>query len=161
MEHIDDIDLLLTLHPHGWSSCFLLVRDKTFELVITHVFGAPYSDLIQALTDLINGQNNVTLFWYGEPGGHRIEINKLTTQQNKVTVSVNEFEGDFDKESKHYSLVTTFDIKLKQLITIFYLQLQKAHFLLRDKQFSDKRAQDFPFQAFHQFEKVAKSFLDM
>lgn len=161
MTETDDIDLLLTLNPHGWSSCFLFVRDNTFELIITHSFSNPYLDLIQVLTNLIYGHNNATLFWYGEPGGHRIEINKIMTEQHKVMVSITQFDENFYKEQKQYSLMITFDIKLKQLITILYLQLKKTHFLLRDKQFSENRIHDFPFQEFHKFEKTAKQFLDI
>ena len=161
MEQTDNIDILLTLNPHGWSSCFLFVRDKTFEFVITHVFSDPYSDLIQALSNLISGQKDTTFYWYGEPGGHRFEIKKLMTQQDKVIVSINEFSELIYEEPKEYELTVTFEIKWRQLIAIFYLQLQKTHFLLRDKQFSENRAKNFPFQEFHKFEKLAKPFLDL
>jgi hypothetical protein len=160
MKQTDDIDILLTLHPHGWSSCFLFVRDKTFEFSITHVFSDPYSDLIQALSNLINGQKDVTFYFFGEPGGQRFEIKKLMTEQHKVLVSINEFSESFDEEPKKYDSTITFEIKLRQLIAIFYLQLQKTYLLLRDKQFSENRANDFPFQEFHKFEKLAKPFLD-
>lgn len=76
-------------------------------------------------------------------------------------VSITQFDENFYKEQKQYSLMITFDIKLKQLITILYLQLKKTHFLLRDKQFSENRSHDFPFQEFHKFEKTAKQFLDI
>jgi hypothetical protein len=159
MGQTDDIDILLTLNPHGWSSCFLFVREKTFEFVITHVFSDPYSDLIQALSNLINGQKEVTFYFYGEPGGQRFEVKKITTKQDKVVVSINEFAELFYQEPKDYDLIITFEVKLTQLIAVFYFQLQKTHLLLRDKEFSENRAINFPFQEFHKFEKLAKLFL--
>lgn len=161
MEQTDDIDVLLTLNSHGWSSCFLFIKYKTFEFTITHVFNDPYSDLIQALTNLINGQNEETFYFYGEPGGNRFEVKKIMTQQNKVIVSIYEFLELFYEEQKDYDLTIAFEIKLKQLIAIFYLQLQKTHILLKDKQYSKNRANDFPFHEFNKFEKLAKSFLDL
>ncbi|WP_338792576.1 hypothetical protein [Bernardetia sp. MNP-M8] len=161
IEQTDNIDILLTLNSHGWSSCFLFIRNKTFEFTITHVFSEPYLDLIQALSNLINGQKDITFYWYGEPGGCRFEINKIMTQQDKVIVSINEFGESFYEEPKKYDLMVTFEIKVKQLISIFYFQLQKTHFLLQDKQFSENRQKDFPFQEFHKFEKTVKQFLNL
>lgn len=160
MKKADDIDILLTLNGHGWSSCFLYAKGKTFEFTITHVFNDPYSDLIQALSNLINGEKEVTFYFYGEPGGQRFDVNKIMTQQDIVKVSIKEFAELFYEKNKKYNLTITFEIKLKQLITILYLQLQKTHFLLRDKYFSENRAKDFPFLEFYNFEKLAKPFLD-
>ncbi|TAE69513.1 MAG: hypothetical protein EAZ85_12915 [Bacteroidetes bacterium] len=161
MEQNDDIDILLTLNPNGWSSCFLFVRNKVFDFAITHVFSDPYLDLIQALANLIRGEKDTTFYWYCEQGGYKFEIKKLMTQQDTVIVSINEFSELFYSEPKEYELIVTFEIKLKQLITIFYLQLQKTYFLLRDKQFSENRAKNFPFQEFHKFEKLVKPFLGL
>ena len=161
IEQTDDIDILMTLNPHGWSSCFLFVSDSTFKFAITHVFSDPYSDLIQTLSNLINGQKEAIFYFYGEPGGQRFEIKRIMTQQDHVIVSINEFAKLFYEEPKEYDLSITFEIKLRQLIAIFYLQLQKTHFLLQDKKFSENRAKNFPFQEFHKFEKLAKSFLDL
>ncbi|SIS38174.1 hypothetical protein SAMN05421768_10670 [Chryseobacterium joostei] len=158
MEQTDDIDILLTLNPHGWSTCFLVDKGKAYEFTITHVFSDPYFDLIQVLTSLINGQKFATLFWYGEPGGHRFEF---TTQHDIILVSVDEFGETFDEEPKLCQLMFLFEIKLKQLITIFYLQLQKTRILLLDKNFAENRERDFPFQEFHKFERLVKQFLDL
>lgn len=161
MEQTDNIDILLTLNPHGWSSCFLFVRDKTFEFAITHIFSDPYADLIQALSNLVNGQKETSFYFYDEPGGQRFEIKRIMTQQNKVIVSINEFTELFYEEPKQFNLIISFEIKLKQLIAIFYFQLQKTHLLLQDKEFSESRTTNFPFQEFHKFEKLAKLFLDI
>ena len=62
MEQQDDIDILLTLNPHGWSTCSFFIREKTVEFTITHIFGDPYSDLIKALSDLIKGEESASFF---------------------------------------------------------------------------------------------------
>lgn len=159
MEQNDDIDLLLTLNPNGWSTFFLFVKDKTIIFSITHVFGDPYSDLIRALSRLINGEKNASFFWYAEPGGHRIELQKIMIRQHKVILTISEFQESFGNEPKEFELKIEFELKLKQLITLFYLQLYKTHVLLRDSEFAKKRKNDFPFLEFHQFEKLATSFL--
>ncbi len=160
MEQTDDIDILLTLNSHGWSNCFLFVRDKKLEFTLTHVFSDPYVDLIHALSDLIRGQNYVSFFWYGEPGGYRIEIKRILTQQHKVIVSVSDFGEAFHEEPKSFYLQLEFEIKLKQIIGIFYFQLLKTYILLQDKQFAQNRANDFPFHECNQFERLVKQYMD-
>lgn len=161
MDKSDDIDILLTLNPNGWSSCLIIIDNKTYGLDITHVFSDPFLDLIQALSNLVKGANEVAFYFFGEPGGQRININKIQSQQDKVKVTIDEFTEPFFIEPKNYVDSFAFEIKLKQLVTIFYLQLQKTYLLLRDKQFSKNRAMHFPFQEFIQFEKLIKQFLEL
>ncbi|MDH4473665.1 MAG: hypothetical protein QE487_13730 [Fluviicola sp.] len=161
MEQSNDIDLLLTLNPNGWSTFFLFVKDKTINFSITHVFGDPYSDLIQALSSLIKGEKKVSFYWYAEPGGHRIELQKIMTSQHKVIFSISEFQESFSDEPKEFELKIEFELKLKQLTTLFYLQLHKTYVLLRDSEFAKNRMNDFPFREFHQFEKLASYFLQL
>lgn len=158
MEQTENIEVLLTLNPHGWSTCFWADKGKIYEFTITPIFSDPYVDLIQVLTNLINGQKFGTLFWYGEQGGHRIEF---ITQPDMVFVSVDEFGERFDEEPKLCQLVFLFEIKLKELITIFYFQLQKIRILFLDHDFAENRESNFPFQEFHKFEKLVKQFLDL
>ena len=161
MEQTDDIDIMLTLNPHGWSTCFIFVRDVTLDITITHVFGNLFFDLIYALSALIRGQDSVSFIWYSEPGGHKFEINRNMTQQHKVIVSISEFGEAFHEEPKSFDLKLDFEIKLKQLIIIFYFQLQKTHLLLQDRQFAKDRVKDFPFQEFHQFDRLAKPYINL
>ena len=161
MEQTNDLDLLLTLNPNGWSTFVLFIKDKTIDIPITHVFGDPYSDLIQALSSLIEGEKKVSFFWYAEPGGHRIELQKIMTRQHKVIVSISEFQESFCDDPKEYELIIEFELKLNHLITLFYLQLHKTHVLLRDTEFAKDRMNDFPFREFHQFENLVISFLEL
>ena len=160
IEQSDDIDLILILNPHSWSTCFLFVKGKTIEFRITHVFGDPYSDLMLGLLAIVNGQESVTFFWYDEPGGEKIEISRVRSQINQIQVMINRFEEVFSKEHQYYKLTIDFEISLKQLVTIFYFQLKKTAFLLQNKEFAETRAKDFPFQEFHKFERLIKQYLD-
>lgn len=158
MEQQDDIDILLTLNPHGWSTCLFFIKEKTVEYSITHIFGDPYFDLMKAISDLIKGEESATFFWYGEPGGEKIEMTKIKDQQHKIIVTSESFDGDFYEEPKAFELTVKFEIKLKQIVTLFYFQLKKTYTLLKDRQFAENRANDFPFQEFQNFERLVLSY---
>ncbi|MDI3319268.1 hypothetical protein [Pinibacter soli] len=161
MEQTDDIDIILTLNPHGWSTCYFYISDKTFEFTITHVFNDPYTDLISALSALLNGQDDVSFFWLGEPGGQRIKISRLSSQQHKALVTIEDFGESFHEEPKSFDLKLEIEMKIKQLITLFYFQLCKTNALLQDTRFAKDRAKEFPFQAFHQFDRLVKSYMNI
>lgn len=157
----DNIDFLLTLEPGGWSTCVLLVKGLPMVFETTHTFGDPYYDLMQALSGLIRGENEVFFFWYGEPIGVRFLIKRNLTQQHKVIVSIQEFDGAPGEEPKWFDLKIAFEIKLKQLVTIFYFELLKTKCLLKDTQFASSRSLEFPAQAFYQFENLVKPYLNI
>ncbi|MCE3228581.1 MAG: hypothetical protein K0S32_3132 [Bacteroidetes bacterium] len=158
-DNTNDIDILLTLNPHGWSTCYIVKDGKCFELTISHVFGDPYSDLINALTALINNGNEVSFFWYGEPGGEKIEIKRVKDNNHMVNVLVNGFYESYGDLIKDFELTVEFQIKLRQLITLFYLQLRKTFLLLKDKEYSKNRQEDFPFDVYLKFEALVTIYL--
>ncbi len=155
----DDIDILLTLNPHGWSTCFFVNRDDKYEIVITLTFGDPYYDLIMALKKLIKGDNEVSFIWYGEPGGDQIEIKRLANRHDIVIVNINSFSESYGEPIKEFKKQFSFDIKLKQLIIIFYHQLYKINDLMREKSYAKLRSGDFPFNDFIKFEELVKDYL--
>jgi len=161
MEQDDDIDFLLTLNKHGWSTGYLFIRDELVEFTITHIFGDPYYDLMSALSDMISKRESASFFWYGEPGGERIEFLRIKDRQQMVQVVVNGFSEVFDEEPKAYEPTISFEISLKQLVTLFYFQLKKTSELLSDTAFAKQRHKDFPFTKFHVFEQLAVSFLEL
>jgi hypothetical protein len=158
MQELDDIDFVLTLGKHGWSTGWIFVNDVPHELTITHVFGNPYFDLIQALLGLMEGKEQVSFFWYGEPGGNKIEITRLKSEQHKVRVDVNEFRDSFGDEIKEFEKIIGFEIKLRGLVTLCYLQLKKTFLLMKDREYAEDRG-GFPFDEFKKFEEVAKGFI--
>ncbi|RDC61448.1 hypothetical protein [Adhaeribacter pallidiroseus] len=161
MEDDYDIDILLTLNPHGWSTCWIIKERKNFELVISHVFGDPYFDLIQALTGLINNKEEVTFFWYREPGGEKIEISRIKERRHEVRVLISGFQESFEEAIKDFKPTVEFQIKLKQLIIIMYFQLRKTFVLLKDKEYSKNRPNSFPFEEYMKFEKLASEYLGL
>jgi len=161
MKNTDDIDLFLTLHPHGWSTCWIYVNREKFELIISHVFGDPYLDFIIALSHLINKQNEVTFFWYSEPGGQRIKIKRIKEHQHIINITVAGFHNYFEEEIKDLNKTVEFEIKEKAFLTISYLQLKKIHLLLKDKSYAKERGREFPFREFKQFEIKVKEYLEL
>ncbi|MFD2521040.1 hypothetical protein [Emticicia soli] len=160
MSQSDDIDLMLTLNPDGWSTCILLINGRIIETFITHVFGDPYYDLIRAIIDLLKGQETVTLFWFSEPGGEKIEITRHKTQQHKVNVTINGFSESWSKSPKELHLIVAFEIQFKQLISLFYFQLKKTSLLMQEKDFAKARDY-FPYKDFYELESLIKEYLNV
>jgi hypothetical protein len=59
----DEIDLLYSLQPHGWSSCILCIGDLTHTFYISHVFGDPICDVIESTIQLLKGASEVEFIW--------------------------------------------------------------------------------------------------
>lgn len=156
----DNIDLILTMHPHGWSTCFIYIDGKAYELAITHIFNDPYEELIHSLISLLKGEKSSEFFWYGEPGGERIEITRLESRHDAVLVDVQGFREDWGREITSFERTVSFEIKLKALLIIFYMQLKKIFLLLKERNYAKNRRSDFPFQKFIEFEKLVMCFLD-
>lgn len=160
MEERDDIDFILTLNGHGWSSFYLFTKDSNIKVSITHIFTNPYAELMQALSGLVIGNNSATFTWYDEPGGQKWDIQRIVTAQHKVVVTITEFSELFSGKPQSFKPIFTFEMKLKQLLTIFYLQLQKTFYLLQDKEFAATRKDDFPIHDFGIFDKLVRPFLN-
>lgn len=160
MEKTDDIDLMLILNPHGWTTCFISIKNEIFELEISQVFGDPFYDLMESLMNIIDNEKETEFNWYGEPGGNRITISKLMTQQNKANILIEEFEESFGKEVKNYEPKMSFEIKIKHLLILFYNQLKKIEMLMKDTEYAVKRKNNFPNKQFHKFEIKYKEFIN-
>lgn len=161
MEATDDFDLSLILHPHGWSTCFIFIEGKQVELTISHVFGDPYHDFIHALKRLMKGEFETQFYWYGEPGGERITINRIKDRQHKIHVTVEGFSESYGDEINQFDTTTEFECTQKAFLTMAYLQLKKIALLMQDSSYSKSRNGDFPFQLFHEFEMEVKSHLSI
>ncbi|MFP3592502.1 hypothetical protein [Chryseobacterium sp. SIMBA_038] len=154
----DNFDILLNLRSYGWSDFYLFVNEKSFEFTISHVFTDPCFDLINTLSDLIIGNSETSFVLQGEPDGVFFEIKKILTQQHKIIISIYNFDGFYNSDSK-FNLIIEVEVKTKQFITILYLQLKKIFMLLHDKKFADQREGEWLLQNFHSFEKEIISFL--
>ena len=160
MEKTDDIDLMLVLNPHGWGTCIFFIKSKIIELEITLAFGDPIVDLIQSLINIIDNKNEAEFYWFGEPCGNRIRISKIMTQQNKVIISIDEFEESFGNQKKNYETIISFEIKIKHLFILFYNQLEKIQMLMEDVEYANKRKNDFPNEHFHKFKRKFTEYID-
>lgn len=161
MKKTDDIDLFLTLHPHGWSTCWIYVDDRKIELTITHVLGDPYVDLMRAVTQLLDKAKETMFFFYGETGGERIGIKRIMDRQHMLNVKVDGFYETYGEQIKDFEETIEFEIKERSLVTMVYFQLKKIETLLIDKSYASTRGNNFPFNEFRMFEKRIKSYLQM
>ncbi|MGV3611324.1 MAG: hypothetical protein ACO1N0_10270 [Fluviicola sp.] len=163
MNRTIEIDFLLTLDGHGWSTCWIVIPDKQpIELTITHAFYRdPYVDLMDALSRLIKGESLVSFFWYGEPGGERIEIERNPEQHHLLNVRIDGFYESFADEITDFAPTIHFEMKKSQFIVQFYFQLKKIETLLREPSFAKERAGDFAPERFKEFELEVKNYLKL
>jgi hypothetical protein len=161
MSITDDIDFVLTLNPHGWSTCWFFIGNEKYELAISHVFGDPYVDFMNALKKLMKGNDNVTFFWYGEPGGEKIDIIRIPNRRDKVHLAIAGFSESYGAEIKDFSKRAEFEMKFESLLIVAYFQLKKTFLLMKDRSYAKDRQNDFPFNEFALFERVVKEFLNI
>lgn len=154
----DYFDVLLTLQPYGWTDFYFLVDNRNFEYSISHVFSNPFSEIMEALEILIKEEKETFFILYGEPGGCMFEIKTIPSQQHKVIVSLYDFIESCGFEI-NFNLMMQFEIKMKQLILIFYLQIKKNFLLLNDKEYSSDRNGHDLIQNFPNFEKIVVDYL--
>ena len=151
------IDLLYVLLPHGSSKCLLYLGDRIHELYISHVFGDPIGDFVEANIALLKGAPAVEFIWWGEPGGYRWQITRNPEQHHKVKVTVTEFSSSYADPITQETTLAEFEIKISYFSTIVYFQMKKTAALLREKSFEKNRSGEFPYAAFRQLE----SFFDV
>jgi hypothetical protein len=157
MIQTDDFDVLLSLKKHGWTEFVLFVNHERFDYSISHIFSHPFFDIINVITDLIDQRNETTFILYGEPGGLKIELKRIMSEKHKMTVSLYDFTQSYGSVP-NYNLVTEFEIKIKQFVTVFYFQLKKNVLLLNDQEFAHNRDRD-GLQNFHKLERSLLEFL--
>lgn len=147
-----DTDLLLTMHPHGWSSCTFLQADHILTIPISHLFGDPFELLISALSQLNSGAPEAVFDWYDEPGGHRFTFSRATSGEH-VSLQIDRFEESYGYDLQNRIHILDARMPLKQWIMLYYLQLRKLTLLMQDKAYAGNR-HSFPFQQFRHFETI-------
>ena len=157
MKPTKDLDLLLTLHPHGWSTCWLWIEEKSYQLVISHVFGEPWEEWMQALARLIKGQQETSCYWYGEPVGHKWNFQ---LQQQEVEINLEQFQEAHWEEPEELEELVSFQLQFSSFLTLAYYQLKKTAQLLKDPAFAAHRNGDFPFAYFKQWEQEVLAYLE-
>ncbi|BAU14722.1 hypothetical protein LEP3755_52730 [Leptolyngbya sp. NIES-3755] len=150
----DDIDLLYVLSSGGWSTCLLFVNRQIYELDISHSFGNPIGDLIEATVLMMKGDSTVELTWWNEPGGNRWRMTRNPAKRHLMKVVVTEFPShySFGDEVAGEIMLVEFEIKINQFAKLVYYQMKKLAALLKEKSFEKNRSGDFPYQAFFKLE---------
>ncbi|MCU0540975.1 MAG: hypothetical protein MUE44_02150 [Oscillatoriaceae cyanobacterium Prado104] len=148
----DEFDLLYVLLPHGWSTCILYLGDRTRELYISHVFGDPIGDFIDATIAILKGASAVEFIWWDEPGGNRWQIIRNPQQHHQVTVIITEFSSAYGKPIDREKILVEFEIKISHFSTVVYFQMKKIAALLREKSFEKNRSGEFPYAEFQKLE---------
>ncbi len=109
----------------------------------------------------MDNQKETTFFWYGEPGGEKIEIKRIQDHQHMINVKIDSFYETYGEEIKDFEKTIEFEIREKQLLTVAYYQLKKIETLLKEKSFASDRGGDFPFRDFVLFENKVKDYLEL
>jgi hypothetical protein len=148
MDDKDDIDLLYILRPHGWSICILHVNGRIHELSISHVFGEPIRDLVEATIAILKGATAVEFTWWSEPGGVQWQINRNIQQQHRVKIVVTDLLSDFGEPVKPRGTLAEFEIKTNHFSTLVYTQMLKIMLLLQEQSFEKNRSGEFPYVEF-------------
>ncbi len=138
----DDIDLLYRLSPSGWSDLVVLHEHDVHQFNITHIFSDPLGDLIALCTDLLKGADACDVRLPDEPGATLIEVRRHADQRHIVSVRLIDCN---DKDEQ--TCVAAFNIKVRQLVDLFYYQFAKLRALSRERRYREAR-DDFPEETF-------------
>lgn len=155
-----EINISYYLDEHGWSTCWVYVNGRFYEISITHVFPEnPIEVCLDALIGIIKGERERKFVWYGEPGGEQITINEVSRTKHMVNVKLENFSEDYGDETKDLEVTMEFEIKKKQLIRLLYYEFKKISKLMEDKEYEENRKKEFPFQKFKIFENIVSDFI--
>ncbi len=153
------------LDENHWSSCWIYVNEKLYEITITHIYAEnPIEEFLNALIGIMNGERERKLNLYGEPGGDQIILREKLTQKDLLDFRIIGFSEEYGQEIKNLEATTAkieleFEIKKVQLIRIFYYEFKKISELMKDKAYQAKRIDDFPFRKFREFENIALDYI--
>ncbi len=146
----DDIDFTYILQPHGWSDCYLFLKNETIHFNITHVLSDPIADMIDAIILLNRGEKEITLIWYDEPGKYKWTFKINQDQQHLVSILIFLISVDYEKQ------MASFEMKIKQLTKLVFFQFLKVASLLEEKSYKEKRSL-FPYEKMKELSKIMKT----
>ncbi|WP_118975199.1 hypothetical protein [Taibaiella koreensis] len=148
----ENVDLLLRIDPHGWSSCTFLQKGHIVTLSASFLFGDPFEILITALSQLDSGSPEASFDWYDEPGGYRFTFRKLTSNE-RISLQIDRFDESYGYNPQPRDRILEATLPLSYWIVLYYLQLKKLACLLQDRTYAQNR-QVFPFKLFRSFEAL-------
>lgn len=118
----------------------------------THVFDNPVETLLNYLTKLLDGENNINFIWYSEPDHHQCKFEKNKTQQHKLQASLTNCLNLYSIEALKLETIV-FTVKTKVFMTSVLKQMEKIMDLMAEKSYREGREQ-FPYKAFSGFKSA-------
>lgn len=152
MKQTDNIDLLIVLEEHGWSSVFLFINGFIHEFPASHTFSDPLTDFSNLCLALLANSAEEELIWYSEPGGYKWDIRQNQKEQHKISVDIQEILDEFGEKITKTKPLLNFEIKTTQFIKLIYHQLLKISELLKEKSYAKNRQEEFPFDLFNELQ---------
>jgi hypothetical protein len=153
---IDNVDLILTLRKHGWSDFILTLDGEIYRFLITNIFGDPYEMMMDELSKIIDGVEEVSFLLHDEPGTAEFKICRLKNQRHKLQVMIR--ESDTVSSPPCWVDKCMFTVARSQLVKLFYIQLKKIDLLMQDEQYRQER--NFPRWRFAKFEVLVNKFIE-
>lgn len=153
MKYPDDIDFFYFLENHGWSTCLIFVEGKVYEMGPTHIFENPLEVLLNSMTELLKGANEVEFKWHDEPGEYEWSIKRNQEQKHKVIVTITGcMQINTFKKTKLETL--HFEVKLKLFSICVLRQMEKIRDLMVEKSYKENREGDFPYDTFKEYKQA-------
>ncbi|MFC6381564.1 hypothetical protein [Psychrobacter glacincola] len=153
------------LAPYGWSVCWFYKDGRSYEVNISHSFGDdPMVVCMQSLMKIMKGDKSTSFVWYGEPGGNLVILNEIENLSKDVYIKVIDIEVNYGQELNFEELAKgraelEFQINKIQLVRMLYYEFKKIFELMKGKEFSLTRKDEFPFKEFDEFEKTALEYI--
>lgn len=153
MNYTDNIDFYYFLETDGWSTCFIYVAGKMYEMGPTHIFENPIKVLLNGFTELLRGAKEIKFKWHDEPGEYNWHIKRNKEQKHKILISITECV-EIKCDSKPKLETIKFEVKLKLFSICILHQMEKIHDLMAEKSYKENREGQFPFNAFNEFKQA-------
>jgi hypothetical protein len=150
LKYPDDVDFFYFLENHGWSTCFIFVGGRMYEMGPTHIFDNPIEVLLNSLIDLLAGATESEFIWHDEPGEYKWLIKRNQEQNHKIDVSITDCVQINGTEKQKLETLK-FEVKLKLFSICVLRQMEKIRDLMSEKSFKEHREGEFPFDTFSEF----------
>ncbi len=112
----------------------------------------------------MKGDKSTSFIWHGEPGGNLVIFNEMTNLDKDIYIKVIDIEVDYGQELNFKELTKgraeiEFQINKIQLVRMLYYEFKKIFELMKGKDFSLTRKDEFPFKEFDEFEKITLKYI--
>jgi hypothetical protein len=126
-------------------------------MFITHVFDDPLYEFISCLIRLLEGKDEVSFIWYGEPGGIAWRVYRNRQEKHNAVFVLDDFRESYGEEIKKMDRKVEFEMNIQQFVLIGYYQMKKLFALLKEKSYAIDRQSEFPFELFWKMEALVEA----